>query len=727
MSLGSEFKPAEVLEPLLGNLESWPMLKESMISGAQCPQNEVDKNTLQQEFRIAVNKGNARSANEDSEWIAEQFQDEVEKGWTLALPLRAAAHFPTGVYAPLSVIEQDTINESGDVIPKKRLVHNLSKEGALSGDSVNSRTEKEKLETVKYGFAHKRVLHYIVALRQRYPKKIIWLSKGDFKSAYRRKHASWKATLLSLTSILCEGFAYLLTSLRLTFGGKFCVPGWCLTSEAVTDVGNALLQCEDWNHQVVKSRWSHLIPEPIPLPPVIPFEPARPTIVHIPDEPWGKIDCFIDDLPGIGLDVGDNAYRVPEAILLAMDIFTRQYKDYPLPRDEMPSLTKLAAELGSSEQKIILGWKYDTRRMLVSLPENKYVAWSNDICKIIAKQRALHHELDTLVGRLDHTCCVFPLARHFMERIRFAKQAASKNPYRPYSLNSTICSDLKLMLKILTKTNLGINMNLLTFRTPNTQSKVDACPYGIGGFSKLGRAWRWKIPSRLVGRAHINLLEFIACLIAIWLDIIEGTASPLDCILVMGDSTTAIGWVHKTQVKKKDMIECDFQARTTIARKITQLMLDNNMCLYTQWFPGKANAVADSLSRDFDIPDDQLTSRLKSFFPTQLPTGFQISPLPAEIISFVSSTLCGLKRRTQSPEVHKTSDLHPGASGKISSTTVESLGTTFWMDTSLPIETYSSLLSPTQGDTRARKNLCPLDTSKIPLDMFHRPSDALDG
>jgi hypothetical protein len=229
-----------------------------------------------------------------------------------------------------------------------------------------------------------------------------------------------------------------------------------------------------------------------------------------------------------------------------------------------------------------------------------------------------------------------------------------------------------------------------------------------------------------VGRAHINLLEFVACLIAIWLDIIEGRATSLDCILVMGDSTTAIGWLHKTQVKKHDMDEWDFQARTQVARKITQLMLDNNTCLYSQWFPGKANAVADSLSRDLDLTTNQLTTHLKTLFPTQHPTDFRISPLPAEITSFVSSILCSLKRRKQLPEAHKTSDLHPGASGRNFSSNVESLGTTFWMASPSPIATYSSLLSPTQGDTHARKNRCPLDTSKIPLDMYHRPSDVLD-
>ena len=80
MSIGSEFKPASVLEPLLRNLESWPLLKESLLHGAQCPQTNVDEQLLQKEFELAVKKGNARSAVEESEWIADQFQEEVEKG-----------------------------------------------------------------------------------------------------------------------------------------------------------------------------------------------------------------------------------------------------------------------------------------------------------------------------------------------------------------------------------------------------------------------------------------------------------------------------------------------------------------------------------------------------------------------------------------------------------------------------------------------------------------------
>jgi hypothetical protein len=53
MSIGSEFKPAEVLEPLLGNLKSWPLLKKSLIFGAQCPQTTVEPDILQKKHCCA--------------------------------------------------------------------------------------------------------------------------------------------------------------------------------------------------------------------------------------------------------------------------------------------------------------------------------------------------------------------------------------------------------------------------------------------------------------------------------------------------------------------------------------------------------------------------------------------------------------------------------------------------------------------------------------------------
>jgi hypothetical protein len=64
MSIGSEFKPAEVLEPLLGNLKSWPLLKKSLIFGASVLKLPLSPTSCKKK-NIAVRKGNTRSAVEE--------------------------------------------------------------------------------------------------------------------------------------------------------------------------------------------------------------------------------------------------------------------------------------------------------------------------------------------------------------------------------------------------------------------------------------------------------------------------------------------------------------------------------------------------------------------------------------------------------------------------------------------------------------------------------------
>lgn len=118
------------------------------------------------------------------------------------------------------------------------------------------------------------------------------------------------------------------------------------------------------------------------------------------------------------------------------------------------------------------------------------------------------------MGRLDHAAGVLPLARHFKERIRFATKSTADSPNMPYSFNKTIQADLDLMLTMFERAHKGINMNLLTYRLRNAQSKVDACPRGMGGDSKPGRAWRFIIPHHLLCRARINRLEFLAILVS---------------------------------------------------------------------------------------------------------------------------------------------------------------------------------------------------------------------
>ncbi len=53
------------------------------------------------------------------------------------------------------------------------------------------------------------------------------------------------------------------------------------------------------------------------------------------------------------------------------------------------------------------------------------------------------------------------------------------------------------MLHFLDIAKKGINMNLNAFRKPTHVYQSDSCPFGLGGYSDKGCAWRFEIPEDL--------------------------------------------------------------------------------------------------------------------------------------------------------------------------------------------------------------------------------------
>ena len=74
----------------------------------------------------------------------------------------------------------------------------------------------------------------------------------------------------------------------------------------------------------------------------------------------------------------------------------------PITRRALLSQPKLLAEGSPEEVQIVLGWRIDTRRMTISLPDDKFHAWITDIETIEGQQgRCDYESLDQLVGRLN--------------------------------------------------------------------------------------------------------------------------------------------------------------------------------------------------------------------------------------------------------------------------------------------------------------------------------------
>jgi hypothetical protein len=329
----------------------------------------------------------------------------------------------------------------------------------------------------------------------------------------------------------------------------------------------------------------------------------------------------------------------------------------------MASLQKLKAEAALSDIKTILGWVWDLRRLIVSLPENKYIAWSNDIRTVISSARIKTHDLESTIGRLTHLSLVVPHVHHFLSRIRELHTRAQRNKRRHTIIPNICLEDFKLMLDFLDRAKQGIDINLLTYRKPTHVYRSDACPAGIGGYSHEGFAWRFHLPDNLQFRASINLLEHLAGIITPWVDILAGRLTRGDCALSMTDNTTSAGWMQKSNFRE----ECDpvqAAARISVARTHARRYMNLEIRDYSQWFRGKDNNVADSLSRDFHLSDAELTSHVTKQFLSQVTEAFQIVPLPNEIVSWMTSLLLTLPVKEQFKEAHTPTKLALGDDGQ---------------------------------------------------------------
>jgi hypothetical protein len=112
-----------------------------------------------------------------------------------------------------------------------------------------------------------------------------------------------------------------------------------------------------------------------------------------------------------------------------------------------------------------------------------------------------------------------------------------------------------------------------------------------------------------------------------------------------------LGWIRWSNFADKP----DEGVQLSTARKLADILLSLNACLYSQWLPGEENVIADSLSRDFHIDDSHLANLLLSHFPDQVPFGLTILPVPPNIASWLTSLLLSqlqkdpwLKEPTQS-------------------------------------------------------------------------------
>ena len=166
-----------------------------------------------------------------------------------------------------------------------------------------------------------------------------------------------------------------------------------------------------------------------------------------------------------------------------------------------------------------------------------------------------------------------------------------------------------MMLDFLKIANSGISLNSIAFRLLTHIYHSDSFPHCLGGYSHEGWAWRWYLPKNLLFRVSNNLLEHLATVISLWVDILAGRLNQQDCVLSMTNSTTAKGWLRKSNTELgKSPIQASVRIKAT--RKYATIFMLLEIRSYSQWFKGVMKEVADALSRDNDRSDNELTSTI---------------------------------------------------------------------------------------------------------------------
>jgi hypothetical protein len=131
----------------------------------------------------------------------------------------------------------------------------------------------------------------------------------------------------------------------------------------------------------------------------------------------------------------------------------------------------------------------------------------------------------------------------------------------------------------------------------------------------------------------------------------------------MTDSTTSEGWLGKTNFSELKEEPEQATVRLEVARLHATHYIPLGIREYSQWFKGKDNVVADSLSPDNDQTDEELTKLFCTHCPSQIPDHFEIQPLPNKIVSWLTALLLRLQEKLQLREKHTRTKLRHGSIG----------------------------------------------------------------
>ena len=235
---------------------------------------------------------------------------------------------------------------------------------------------------------------------------------------------------------------------------------------------------------------------------------------------------------------------------------------------------------------VFLGIELDTSAGTLRLPQAKLSRLQEEIQRWLGRRVCTKRELLSLIGQLQHACCVVRPGRSFLRRMIGLAKVARELHHR-IRLNKDFRSDLQWWACFLPDWN-GISMmsGLSQYRYSGTITSDASGTWGCGAYSSAGDWFQLEWPSSWKG-VHITVQELLPVVLAValWGKQWQGKSIRCRC-----DNAAAVAIVNSGSSKDDRAMH--------LMRSLFFFLAKYNVTLRAEHIPGSENGAADALSRN---------------------------------------------------------------------------------------------------------------------------------
>lgn len=306
----------------------------------------------------------------------------------------------------------------------------------------------------------------------------------------------------------------------------------------------------------------------------------------------GEMEHYLDDFIIFGAAESAECENAMHQIL---DLFARL--GVPIAREKT---------VGPSTAIKYLGIELDSVAGTLRLPREKLVRLQREIGRWTERKSCTKRDLLSLIGQLQHACCVVRPGRTFLRRM-IGLSTTAKQLHHKIRLNKGFRSDLKWWSCFLPMWNgQGLFRATLGSSYGATLTSDASGSWGCGAYCSSGEWMQLKWPGSWSG-IHITvkeLLPIVVC-VAIWGQQWRGLTVRCRC-----DNAAVVAIVNSSRSRDERVMH--------LMRSLFFFQACFNVTLRGEHIPGVDNGAADALSRDDHMSFlSQVPSAQRA--PTQIP------------------------------------------------------------------------------------------------------------